>query len=105
VDHLLTKQLEQEPKTLELHLGRTLAKLRELEGRTLTGAEQEVRSRLEKNAGVIRRGIALREERSGRPPNVESRSTDTSVDEDYPLLRTLTLLSLRRGGGNGESGH
>jgi hypothetical protein len=101
----MTKQLEQEPKTLEFYLGQTLAKLNALEGRKLTGEEQERYARLQKNADVIRRGIGLREERSGRPPNVESRTADTLPEEDYPTLRTLRLLSLRRGGGSGEIGH
>jgi hypothetical protein len=48
----MPKQPEQEPTTLEHHLGRQLAQLKGLDGRTLTDAEQEKRARLQKNVDV-----------------------------------------------------
>ena len=97
--------MNRNPRHWSFTSDKTLAKLNAVEGRKLTGEEQERYARLQKNADVIRRGIGLREERSGRPPNVESRTADTLPEEDYPTLRTLRLLSLRRGGGSGEIGH
>jgi hypothetical protein len=96
----MTKQLEQEPQTLEYHLGRTLARLKDLEGRTLTGEEQEKYARLQKNASVIRRGVVLREERTRATLGaIEARAQDPEGDledvhEYHPFRRTLRVLTL-----------
>jgi hypothetical protein len=95
----MTKQLEQEPRTLEFHLGRTLAKLQDLEGRTLTSEEREKYARFQKNASAIRRGMVLLEERSRRPQNAETRAQDPEGDlehvhEHHPFRRTLRVLTL-----------